>query len=110
MSCVFPGLPEVLAIFFWFTNALINEDLPTFDRPTNATSTVASGKVSSRDADSTNEICRGLPELTPQTSQVIEGKVQDGHATMVLNADNHTVGSTPRRRWQRGTATYESEA
>jgi hypothetical protein len=77
---------------------LISEDLPTFDRPTNATSTVASGKVLSRDADSTNEICRGLPELTAQTSQVIERKVQEAHATLLLNADNHTCRRTDRTR------------
>jgi hypothetical protein len=39
---------------------LINDDLPTFERPTKATSTVASGKVWVRDADSINEIRSGL--------------------------------------------------
>ena len=38
MVCVFPGLEDVKARFFRFTRALINEDLPTFDRPMKANS------------------------------------------------------------------------
>ena len=36
MSCVFPGLPEVLAKLFRLVSMLINEDLPTLLRPINA--------------------------------------------------------------------------
>jgi hypothetical protein len=36
MSCVLPGLPEILAKFFLSVNILINDDLPTFDLPINA--------------------------------------------------------------------------
>ena len=33
MSCVFPGVPEILANAFLSVNMLISDDLPTFDLP-----------------------------------------------------------------------------
>jgi hypothetical protein len=38
ICCVFPGLEDVLASFWLLVNALIKDDLPTFERPINATS------------------------------------------------------------------------
>jgi len=36
ISCVFPGVPEILASLFRLHNMLMSELLPTFDRPINA--------------------------------------------------------------------------
>jgi hypothetical protein len=38
MSCVFPGVDEVLASFFLPVSILMSDDLPTFERPINANS------------------------------------------------------------------------
>jgi hypothetical protein len=42
INCVFPGVPEVFARFFFPVNILINEDLPTFERPIKANSNFSS--------------------------------------------------------------------
>ena len=44
MSWVRPGVFETRASCFWLASALISDDLPTFDRPTNATSTGDTGR------------------------------------------------------------------
>lgn len=41
MSCVLPGVAEVLAIDFRLHSILIKEDLPTFERPINAYSGIS---------------------------------------------------------------------
>jgi len=43
MSCVRPGVWLVFARFFRPTSVLINEDLPTLERPTKATSGIVAG-------------------------------------------------------------------
>lgn len=43
MSCVLPGLEETLARPAWLVNRLINEDLPTLDRPMKAYSGRSAG-------------------------------------------------------------------
>src|SRR5437868_2111253 len=40
MVCVFPGVEEVLARPFLLTSILISDDLPTFERPINANSSL----------------------------------------------------------------------
>src|SRR6516164_7113988 len=42
-SRVLPGVFDVRASAFWPTNALISDDLPTFERPAKATSMPADG-------------------------------------------------------------------
>ena len=51
MSCVRPGVFETLASCLRCASALISADLPTFDRPTKATSTGDGGKSATSVAD-----------------------------------------------------------
>jgi hypothetical protein len=43
ITCVLPGVPEVLAASLDFRSALINDDFPTLDLPINATSGLSGG-------------------------------------------------------------------
>jgi hypothetical protein len=57
---------------FWFASALISDDLPTFDRPTNATSTGESGRSLTFVPDWTNvrrsgELMRPISQTGPRT-------------------------------------------
>ena len=52
MSRVFPGVEDVLQRFLLLTNALINDDLPTFDLPMKANS----GRLSSGHCDTLSEL------------------------------------------------------
>ena len=41
MSCVLPGVDEILAILLRVVTKLISDDLPTFDRPIKANSVLS---------------------------------------------------------------------
>ena len=59
MSCVRPGVFDTLASCLRLASALMSDDLPTFERPTKATSTGDSGNVDMFDAEVTKAICSG---------------------------------------------------
>src|SRR5690606_16145377 len=63
MSWVRPGALDTRASCFWLARALISDDLPTFERPMNATSASESGSWWVRGADATNWSCSGRPDM-----------------------------------------------
>jgi hypothetical protein len=77
-SCVRPGVFEVRASALRFASALSSDDLPTFERPANATSgTTGFGRCSSLGADLRNAI--GPAKIFPRGLDLVLGEGSVGH-------------------------------
>ena len=113
ISWVRPGVFDTRASCFLFASALSSDDLPTFDRPTNATSAGESGSCCVRVADWRKRTARGRPDTTGSVCLLSipdAGRRRCGTLPTMTTRRGRIWKATARRRLVSGAAVAAAAA